>query len=99
MAVSNPPYVASPAMATLPAEVAGWEPRAALDGGSDGLAAIRQILADAPAWLGPAGVVVLEIGDDQSGPAGDEATVAGFPRVEVHPDLAGRPRVLVAALS
>jgi release factor glutamine methyltransferase len=96
MAVSNPPYVPTTAMASLPSEVAGWEPAAALDGGPDGLDAIRGIVAGAGEWLDPMGILVLEIGEDQAGPAREEALAAGFDRVDVRPDLAGRPRVMVA---
>jgi release factor glutamine methyltransferase len=95
LAVSNPPYVPTPAMATLPPELR-WEPAAALDGGPDGLAAIRAILSGAHDWLARPGLVVLEIGDGQAEEVGRLARAAGFDRVAVHPDLAGRPRALVA---
>ena len=95
LAVSNPPYVPTPAMATLPAEVR-WEPAAALDGGPDGLAAFRTILSEAHDWLAWPGLVVLEIGDGQAEEVEGLARAAGFDRVAVHPDLAGRPRALVA---
>ena len=91
--VANPPYVAASEM--LPPEVAEWEPRDALVAGPTGLEAIEHIIASAPAWLHHRGALVLEIGETQA----DEATelaVTRFSGVEVHADLAGRPRVLVA---
>lgn len=92
--VSNPPYVAE--SDPLPEEVARWEPLDALIPGPSGLEAIERIVAEAPAWLAPAGVLVVEIGETQSSAALDLATAAGFAVAEIHPDLAGRPRALVA---
>ena len=92
--VSNPPYVA--AAAALPAEVASWEPTSALLSGTDGLDDIRRIVADAPSWLGPAGVLVVELSPEQAATAVDLARAAGFADVLVRVDLTGRERVLVA---
>ena len=92
--VSNPPYVA--ASDDLPAEVAGWEPRDALIAGPSGLEAIETIVRDAPGWLRSPGALVIEIGETQGDAVRSLATAAGFTAAEVHPDLAGRPRVLVA---
>ncbi len=89
---ANLPYIASAAVDTL--EVARWEPRAALDGGPDGLAAIRALLAQAPPRLAPGGAVFLEIGHDQGAPAADLCRAA-FPdaAVRVLRDQAGRDRI------
>jgi len=92
--VANPPYVASGELAELAPEVARYEPRAALDGGADGLDAYRAILPDLPRLLAPAGVACLEIGAGQATALAALAEVAGF-RVAVRPDLAGIPRCLV----
>jgi release factor glutamine methyltransferase len=91
--VANPPYVA--AHDPLPAEVSEWEPREALVSGPTGLEAIERILAEAPAWLQPAGGVVLEIGETQ----GEQVLALAsrhFATAEIRRDLTGRPRVLVA---
>jgi release factor glutamine methyltransferase len=92
--VANPPYVASGELAELAPEVARYEPRAALDGGADGLDAYRAILPDLPRLLAPAGVACLEIGAGQATALAALAEVGGF-RVAVRPDLAGIPRCLV----
>lgn len=92
--VSNPPYV--PDGDPLPAEVAEWEPASALRAGPDGLADVRRIVAAAPAWLAPGGVLVVEIGDTQGEAARALALDAGLVDGRVEPDLAGRPRALVA---
>ncbi len=62
--VSNPPYVRSVVMEKLQPEI-GYEPRRALDGGADGLEAVRLILLQAHASLKPGGVLLVEIGFDQ----------------------------------
>jgi len=59
--LTNPPYVAAKALTELPAEFA-HEPRLALDGGADGLDAVRRILAKASAHLNPQGGLLCEIG-------------------------------------
>ncbi len=51
LVVSNPPYVTTAEMSSLPAVVADWEPEAALHAGPHGLEAIEVIVAGAPDWL------------------------------------------------
>lgn len=93
--VSNPPYVA--AGEVLPAAVADWEPSAALLAGSDGLADLRRIVAEATDWLaGPGSVLIVEIGETQGEVVQALAIDAGFVGVRVEQDLAGRDRALVA---
>lgn len=95
LVVANPPYIPSSAMADLPAEVAGFEPGLALDGGPDGLDLARRILAEAPDWLRPGGRIALELDERNVGAAAAEASTA-YTSVAVTPDLTGRPRVLSA---
>lgn len=64
--VCNAPYVPSDAVAAMPREAREHEPRLALDGGPDGLALHRRLLADAPAWLRPDGAVVTECAPAQT---------------------------------
>ena len=94
LVLSNPPYVETAAIAGLMPEVAGHEPARALDGGADGLAAYRRIVARLPALLAPGGVAVLELGEGQSGSVGALAAAAGLPRQETRRDLAGIARAL-----
>jgi len=72
--ISNPPYVTATAMDELPAEYR-HEPAMALAGGDDGLDAVRTILRDAPRYLAPGGMLVVEIGHNRA--AAEEA----FPRL------------------
>lgn len=93
--VSNPPYVSDDD--ALPADVERWEPAAALfGGGDDGTEAIRVILDQAPLWLSPQGVAVIEIGEMQGAAVAAMARAAGFVEVEIRRDYADRDRMLVA---
>jgi len=97
LVVSNPPYIATPDIATLAPEVRDFDPRGALDGGSDGLTAYRAIAADACRLLAPGGWLVVEVGIGQADAvtallAGGGLEPAGAPRR----DLSGVPRVVTA---
>jgi release factor glutamine methyltransferase len=92
--VSNPPYIA--AGEDLPAEVADWEPSGALIAGPTGLEAVEELVEGAPAWLAPAGALVVEIAPHQAERALELVSAAAFEAAEVRPDLNGRARVLVA---
>jgi len=92
--VANPPYVGDGE--DLPAEVEQWEPVTALRSGPDGLDDARVLLAEAPRWLRPDGVLVLELGAGHLHEAAALAHSAGFVSVEVRPDLTGRDRCLLA---
>jgi release factor glutamine methyltransferase len=92
--LSNPPYIASGEIAGLDASVRDHEPRLALDGGPDGLEAVRWVLDRAARALEPGGLVVIEIGADQGERAREEALARGAHDVEVARDLAGRWRAL-----
>lgn len=63
--ISNPPYIPTSDIATLPREVQ-MEPRLALDGGPDGLKFYRATFAAAPRFLKSGGHLVLEIGSTQA---------------------------------
>ncbi len=63
--VSNPPYIPNPDFEMLPLEISQYEPRQALDGGPDGLNAIRHIVEQAPAYMTPGGWLLFEIGYNQ----------------------------------
>lgn len=95
LVVSNPPYIRSADIADLAEEVRGHDPRAALDGGVDGLAAYRTLIPQAAQLLGEAGVLVVEAGYDQARDIEGLMITAGF-SVPGPPkaDLAGIPRAI-----
>jgi release factor glutamine methyltransferase len=95
LVVSNPPYIADAIIDGLEPEVRLHDPRIALSGGRDGLAAYRALAAVLPGVLAPAGVVVLEIGADQSEAVTQLFALTGW-RVEgPYADFGARPRALV----
>ena len=91
----NPPYIESAAIAGLMPEVAQHEPASALDGGADGLAAYRRIIADLPRLLAPRGLAVLELGQGQQAAVEALGKAAGFRPEACSADLGGVPRALV----
>jgi len=93
--VSNPPYVPSADLPDLPAEVLGFEPHEALDGGADGLDVFRRIADGTGRWLAPGGGLAIEL---DSGRVADAAALldAGFEGVTVRKDLTGRDRIVYA---
>ena len=98
LVISNPPYVSTAEMGSLPAVVADWEPASALHGGPRGLDAIEVIVAGAPTWLARPGTLVVELAPHQATAATALARAAGFQETRVEKDLAGRDRALVARL-
>jgi len=96
LVVSNPPYIASAEIATLAPEVREHDPRGALDGGSDGLAAYRTIAAAAPRLLTPGGHLVVEIGAGQEGAVTALLEAAGLAIAATRPDLSSITRALAA---
>jgi release factor glutamine methyltransferase len=93
------PYVPTPAIRLLPADVRHYEPRAALDGGIDGLDIVRRVVASARRLLRPGGWLLIEVGGDQ-----DEALVpmlagAGFDLVSPWCDTDGDLRGIASRAS
>ncbi|NKS72531.1 peptide chain release factor N(5)-glutamine methyltransferase [Rhodococcus hoagii] len=95
LVVSNPPYI--PEGAVLDPEVADHDPHTALFGGADGLSVIKPMINNIARWLRIGGAVGVEH-DDTNGDQVAELFRARrvFDRVVEHPDLAGRPRFVVA---
>ncbi len=92
--VSNPPYVAESERSSLAPEILRHEPPGALFAGSDGLDAIRGLIAQA-AERERVRLIALEVGSGQAGAAAELMCGAGFDSVRREPDLAGIERVIV----
>ena len=91
--VANLPYIPSSLLPTLSPEVSRHEPVAALDGGVDGLALIRRLIATAGAQLASGGALVLETaGGTQTPMVVALMRTAGFTEVATRPDLPGVER-------
>lgn len=93
--LANLPYV--PSGAELAPEIAGFEPAGALFAGTDGLDAVRWLVALAGSSSPPPSLLALETGPEQTRAVGKLMTDAGFETVEVVVDLAGRDRVVVGS--
>lgn len=93
--VSNLPYIPSQRFEQLPREVRAFEPRVALDGGEDGLAVLRRLLAKLKARAARGAIALLEISEEQ-GQAAVELAQQALPRASVtlHQDLEGLDRVV-----
>lgn len=94
--VANPPYVRSAELALLPIEVARHDPRRALDGGRDGLAAYREIAAAVPNLLAAGGIFACELGVNQSVAVAAIIEAHGLAFAAIEKDLAGIDRCLIA---
>jgi release factor glutamine methyltransferase len=94
--VSNPPYVATDELRELPPEIREHEPLVALHGGPDGLDVLRELLDQALAFIVRGTLLCVEIGGTQDIAVRRELAVRGMLDIAtIHPDLAGRPRVVL----
>jgi release factor glutamine methyltransferase len=94
LVVSNPPYIASAVIEGLEPEVRDYDPRLALDGGPDGLAAYRVLAPEILRVLKPGGRFAVEIGYDQKAAVEALFREAGAAEVVTIPDLANHDRVV-----
>ncbi|TQM28472.1 release factor glutamine methyltransferase [Nocardia bhagyanarayanae] len=93
--LSNPPYI--PEGAVLDPEVADHDPHLALFGGPDGLDVIRKMAPNIARLLRPGGATAIEHDDSNGSALAALLTETGdFADVVEHPDLAGKPRFVVA---
>lgn len=94
--VANPPYIKEGDGPSLMPEVRDFEPASSLFGGPDGLKFIRAIMTAAPAYLAPAGSLILEIGHDIAAGVRAEAELLGnhFQAPEFFNDLGGLARIV-----
>ncbi len=92
----NPPYIPTADIAGLAPDVRLYEPWSALDGGTDGLGAFRELAPRIARVLTPQGRAFLEIGAGQAAAVGSVLEAQDLKVVAVIPDLAGIPRCVVA---
>ncbi|MBU6409423.1 MAG: peptide chain release factor N(5)-glutamine methyltransferase [Verrucomicrobia bacterium] len=95
--VSNPPYVPSDEIGRLEPEVRDFDPRAALDGGADGLDFYRKFAAQAAIILKPSGKFMVEFGDGQAAAVRAIFEAEKWIVEAVKDDYSGRARVLAAS--
>lgn len=99
--VANPPYIPTDEISALATEVGDWDPRAALDGGPDGLDAYRAILATADRALTDGGWLIFEVGHDQAADVAGLSLAHGFVAAPLDwpllRDLGGKIRCVAVA--
>ena len=93
MIVSNPPYIPTKKIAKLPLEIKK-EPRIALDGGTDGLEIITEIVEKAPCYLKANGILLIEADPEQMEKIGTLFDKANFNEIKIYKDLSGLDRVI-----
>jgi release factor glutamine methyltransferase len=96
LVVTNPPYICTDEIAGLEPDVRAFDPRGALDGGNDGLAAYRSIAPQARDILVQGGHLIAEIGKGRGPAVAALLAAAGFGDIRTWPDLAGLDRAVVA---
>ncbi len=87
--ISNPPYIPSGDISGLMPEVRDHDPRAALDGGDDGLDAYRRIIPLLPSLMAANGLAVLEVGEGQADAVAEMLKRAGSRETAAHRDYGG----------
>lgn len=93
--VSNPPYVTSAEMLSLPDVVRDYEPHVALHGGPDGLEHYRFLCSEGLQFLAPGGTLAVEIGAGQGAAVRDTFEAAGLGDITLLRDYAGLDRVVL----
>jgi release factor glutamine methyltransferase len=99
LVLANPPYIPSETVDRLDPLVRDHEPRLALDGGLDGMDAIRRIVDAAPEALAPGGWLLMEHHHDQSARVLSLLAARGMVDSQSHRDLEGHRRFVVARRS
>jgi release factor glutamine methyltransferase len=94
--VANPPYIATKELDLLDPSVRDWEPRGALDGGIDGLRAVRRLLREIPSVTRRGGWLFMELDATRARETAELAVAVGWEAVCVRDDLFQRPRYLAA---
>ena len=94
--VSNPPYINKNKIKYLEKDVAGFEPKLALNGGVDGLSEIRKVIKKSSELIKKNGKFILEIGFDQKNKVINLLKSEGFYINNTQKDLAFRDRCIVS---
>ena len=94
--LSNPPYIPSGEIEGLMPEVRDHEPKLALDGDEDGLAFYRRIAREAPRYMYPDGILLMEMGAPQGREIRAILEEAGYKEIWIGQDLAGLDRIIEA---
>ena len=94
--VSNPPYIKTTTLKYLEKDVVEFEPKSALDGGLDGLSAIRKVIKKSSELIKKNGKFILEIGFDQKNKVINLLNKEGFYINSTQKDLSNNDRCIVS---
>ena len=95
--LSNPPYIPSQEIERLMPDIRDYEPRAALEGGPDGLACYQHLIPNAFDYLKPGGHLIVEVGNGQAESVAQKIQAhSGFEKIKIIQDLNGMGRVVSA---
>ena len=94
--LSNPPYIPSRQIDQLMPDIRDYEPRMALEGGTDGLDCYRRIIENGFSHLKPGGHMIFEVGEGQATPVKQCLQDGGLNNIETIKDLGGHDRVVSA---
>jgi release factor glutamine methyltransferase len=92
----NPPYISSRKVDTMPAEISGYEPRLAFDGGPYGINLVLRLIREASRYLATGGLLAFEIGLGQGPAILQRLSKAGFTDVQPMTDDSGEIRAVRA---
>lgn len=92
---ANPPYIKTDEIESLQPEIRNYEPKQALNGGKTGLYYYEKILKEAHEYLVKEGLILMEIGINQSNMIKEIANNRGFEVIKIVNDLAGIERVMI----
>jgi release factor glutamine methyltransferase len=95
--VANPPYVPTPDLPGLPADVRDFEPRCALDGGDDGVSLLRRVVEGARPFLSDGGILAVEVGAGEAERVAETFAANGFENVVKARDYGKIERVVHGA--
>jgi release factor glutamine methyltransferase len=93
------PYVPTPDLPLLQRDTLTFESTRSYDGGPDGTAILRRVLADSPRFLRPGGALLLELGAQQPEALAEDLDRLGYANVTVLHDEDGDVRGIEATLS
>ena len=94
--ISNPPYIKKFDLKYLDKDVINYEPRSALNGGLDGLSEIKKVISNSTKLIKKNGILVLEIGFDQTEKIIRILKKNGFFVKDVFKDLAKNNRCIIS---
>jgi len=99
LVLSNPPYIKEIEISRLEEDIRNFEPKLALDGGSNGYSKIEKVIEKSSYFLKSNGKLILEIGYDQANYSSYLLKKYGFKINKISKDLSGKDRCIVSTIN